>query len=438
VLAACAEASLDAPGAPGASADGEPSISVEPAPDRDLEARLRGIYAELDDMQALEVRVRNGVVHLGGVAESVAVMQRASRIAHRLEGVVDVQSDIESEPSSWLLASTWNALSGVGRSVLRMLPRLLSALLVFVPFVVLAWALGRWRRPLHLLGVRKLTGSVVSFVLRGVVLISGLVLALEVLGVAGIVGAVIGTLGLLGLVAGIALKDWVANYFPALMLGFHPPFESGDLVQVGDHEGRVVKITPRATVLMTTDGEQIRLPNAWLFQQTLVNLSHHRQRRLRFTMPLSTDADLQRAQELGVGVISKLHGVLAEPPPFMRTQSFGRGTVEVEFFAWVDQDAANFRAVASHTRRAVFETFVRGGVPLAEDTVVVRGKQAAPAAPRGSIAPAFDEAERLDEAFVKGQLAEATRGGADRERDLLAEGRSTSTQAHGDGSPAAG
>jgi small conductance mechanosensitive channel len=402
MLAACASHALEEPDT---AKREESRISIAAPPDRELEARLAAIYAEVDGLQSVDVRVRSGIVHLAGVTETVSLKQRASHLAQRLEGVVDVVSDVRSEASGRLLASTWHTMSRVGRRVVGWLPLLVSALLVFAPFALLAWVMGRWHRPLRLVGVRELTGSVVSFVLRSILLVSGFVLALEVLGLAGIFGAVLGTLGLLGLVAGVAFKDWVANYFPALMLGFHPPFKAGDLVHVGPHEGRVVKITPRATILMTTDGEQLRLPNAWLFQQTLVNLSYHRERRLRFTMMLETAVDLRRAQEVGVRAIEPIHGILDEPPPFMRTRAFGRGTVEVEYYAWVDQSAANFRSVESRARRAVFEALVGAGVPLAADTKMF--VREVPHEQDSAALAAMNDAETVDAAFVRRQFEEA-------------------------------
>lgn len=402
-------------------------ISIRPAPDHELEARLRAIYRQIEGLREVDVRVRDGVVHLEGVTENLALEQRAAGIARRLEGVVDLSSEIRSEPADRLLASTLRTFRDLGRGFLDFLPKLAAAALAFLPFLLLSWILGRWQRPLRWFGVRQLTGSIVRFVLRGVVIVGGLVLAFEILGIAGIVGAVVGTLGLLGLAAGIAFKDWAANYVPSLMLGLHPPFRSGDLVQVGEYEGRIVKITPRATVLVTPDGEQVRLPNALLFQHALINFSHHRERRVRLVIPLALVADLTRAQDLGVDALRVLEGIVDDPPPFMRTGAITPGVVQVEFFAWADQDVVNFRTVESRARRVVLDALSRAGVPLAEESVVVRHERERHGAEPSDPAIAV-QAERRDAAFVDRQFERARLDSASAERDLLAEaeGRSTS------------
>ena len=366
-------------------------VALKGPPDDELERRIAEIFAQLGGLQDVAVQVRAGVVHLSGTTESLADEQRARRVATRIEGVVDVTSDVHAPEH--LLATTWRALRRVGRSLLELLPQLTAAVLVFVPFVLLSLLVGRWRRPFRVFGVSPLTPSLVRFGVRIALFVCGIVLALEILGIASIIGAVVGTLGVLGLAGGIIFKDWVANYFPAVMLGMHPPFEAGDLVQIGDREGRVVKITPRATVLMTVDGEEVRVPNSTLFERTLINYSRFRERRLRFVVPVALNADLQLAEEMGRKALLHIDGVLSEPPPFMRVRTLARDFIDVEFFAWVDQDTAHFLSVESRARRAVHDTLTEAGIPR----------------------PMFelhstnvDNAEERDAAFVQEQVERAT------------------------------
>lgn len=400
-----------------------PPIALRGPPSAELESRLFGIYGQLDGLDDVTVAVQDGVVQLGGTTENLVDERRAVSIGERLEGVVAVENRIEqTKDHQPALAPVARTIRRVADAVQDLLPELLAALLVLTPFVVLSLIIRRWRWPLHRLGLSRLKGSLVRAGLGSLVLLIGIVLALDTLDIMGLVGAIIGTLGLVGLVLGLAFKDWVANYFPGLMLGLHPPFEATDLVRIGEHEGRVVRITPRATVLMTTDGEEIRIPNALLFKRTLINFSHHRERRLRFPMPVAPNADLRAAHALGSRTLLDVRGVLSHPPPFMRTQVLEHDQVVVEFFAWVDQSAANFRDVESRAKRAVFEALIRGGVPLPQDEILLRR---APKGPAKGIAPlqppAETDAEAINQAFLDDKLGRAR--SARRERDLLEESR---------------
>ena len=85
-----------------------------------------------------------------------------------------------------------------------------------------------------------------------------------------------------GLAVGFALRDLVENYIASLMLSLRQPFAPNDQVLIEGFEGRVVRLTSRATILMTLDGNHVRIPNAVVFKGTIVNLSHNPERRLRF------------------------------------------------------------------------------------------------------------------------------------------------------------
>jgi small-conductance mechanosensitive channel len=403
-------------------------IALERPPDRQLKDRLTGILQEME-LGSVHVEVREGVVHLRGTTDSLG-MHRATSMAKRLEGVVEVSSDVDEPSSIWgPLAPTGRALRRLGRGGLELVPQLVAALVVFAPFVFLSIFLRRWRRPFHAFGLSSLSSNLLRLAFRGLAILTGAVLALDVLGIMGTVGAVVGTLGVMGLAAGLVFKDWVSNYLPGVMLGLRPPFKAGDLIQIGEREGRVARITPSATVLVTTDGETVRIPNTEFFRDTMVNFSHRRTRRLRFVMSLATHADLAAAEERGCRAMLGLRAVMKKPPPFMRMRALERDQVDVEFFAWVDQDAANFRNVESRARRAVLESLAKGGVPLPAMMVTLRQQE--PKAGAGPLAVATDDrrvdvavdaAEALDEAFL-GERFEEVRTAPSNEQDLLEGGK---------------
>ena len=384
-----------------------PTIPASPPDDKALEQRLAGIFSEIEGLAHLRVRVRNGVVHLAGTTETVARERLALDLADRLEGVVHIDNDIVQEAR--LLERFAPALRRLGRAsrtAITMLPLLITAIAVLAASVFLARLLGRWRHPFHRLGVRKLTGNLIRSALRALLVAVGIWLALQILGLVPNAGAVLGALGLVALLGSLAFRDWVQNYMPGVLLGLHPPFSTGDLVRIGEREGRVVRITPSATVLLSTDGEEVRVPNAALFREPLINFSHHPRRRLRFIVELSPRADLRDARELGRRALLGVPGVLDEPPPFMRTRSLERDTIEIEYFAWVDQERTDFRTAESRARSVVFEALTRHRVPRPSDTLTLQFAEG--------------DAEERDRAFLDEQLVHAR--SAD-ERDLLEEGR---------------
>src|SRR6056297_4249347 len=91
--------------------------------------RLRGIFAEIDSLGAVEVSVSAGVVELGGEVDSLATAARATRLAGQVAGVVEVQDELVIDRNlNNRIESTGRTLASVAREVAAGLPLFLVAL----------------------------------------------------------------------------------------------------------------------------------------------------------------------------------------------------------------------------------------------------------------------------------------------------------------------
>ena len=99
----------------------------------------------------------------------------------------------------------------------------------------------------------------------------GIVIGLNMLGAGALLGAVLGGAGVVGLALGFAMKDTIENYVSSLMLSLRQPFRANDKVKIDDYEGRVLRLTTRATILLTPEGNHLRLSNSTVFKAVIVN-----------------------------------------------------------------------------------------------------------------------------------------------------------------------
>ena len=134
--------------------------------------------------------------------------------------------------------------------------------------------------------------------------------------------------------------------------------------EIGEHTGAVIRMTTRETVLMTLDGNHVSLPNATVFKSTILNYTRNPLR--RFTVPLGvgSDTDLQRVQELGLGVLRSMKGVVDDPAPIATVARLGDSSVEVRYHGWVDQRSADFLKVQGEATRLLKEVMDENGVDL--------------------------------------------------------------------------
>ncbi len=95
------------------------------------------------------------------------------------------------------------------------------------------------------------------------------------------VPALITGLGIGGVAIALAGKETVENFFAAFTILSDKPFQTGDIIKLGDTEGTVERIGFRSTRLRNADGSAYIIPNQNLVSQNLVNLSACSSRRVK-------------------------------------------------------------------------------------------------------------------------------------------------------------
>lgn len=284
-------------------------------------------------------------------------------------------------------ASTHFNLSGVAQRLLDEAYRLLAALplLVLSAIVIaLAWWAGGWISRLTLFDriaqrnpfLRDLARTTA----RWIVLMVGVLIALEIMDATALVGAVLGTAGVLGVALGFAFKDILENYLAGILMGMRQPFAPRDHVVIADSEGVVVALNSRTTVLMTLDGNHVRLPNALVFRSVILNYTRNPSRRFEVEVGVGVNEDLLQAQAIGVAEMRRLDGVQDQPPPRALITGLGDSNVQVRFHGWVDQRSHDFLRVRSEAIRRVKLALESAGMDMPEPIYRVQLREPAPVA----------------------------------------------------------
>ncbi|MEZ5480098.1 MAG: mechanosensitive ion channel family protein [Thiolinea sp.] len=341
--------------------------------DRKIRQRLRDIFAELDNLKNVTIDVNKGVITLSGEVDSAATEEKALQFARQIEGVVEVENELTINRSvRTRLGNTLEKLQKLGQQLISGLPLLLMALLVFVLF----WWMGRWLARQQQF-YRKLTPNYFIANLLGqithlIFVVLGIMLALILLDATALIGTILGAAGIVGLAVGFAVRDTVENYIASILLSIRNPFEMNDFVNVDGHEGNVLRLTSRATVLISPDGNHIRIPNALVFKAVITNFTRHPERRFQFDVGVDTEQDLLAAQALALQTLKQTAGVLTEPLPSVIIEQLGDSNVLLRIFAWVDQDQSNFAKVRSEAIRAVKLAFDQAGIVMPEPIYKLR------------------------------------------------------------------
>lgn len=154
------------------------------------------------------------------------------------------------------------------------------------------------------------------------------------------ISAALTALGLGSIVIGLALQEPLGNIVSGLMLLFEKPLAVGDWVLVGDVRGRVVEINWRSVHIETPTRELQIIPNVELYKGSFANLSRPTPLRTEIIeMGFSYDDPPNRVKEIMLDLMRTTPGVLAEPPPLVRTMEYADFTINYRLIFSVESQA---------------------------------------------------------------------------------------------------
>ncbi len=388
--------------------------------DAAIARRLQAILAEIDGMEAVDVTVADGVVRLSGSVVSPELAQSAAAIARRIEGVVVVENAIEGETAVLpRLQPVMERLTGRLNDFVRFLPLLALGLLVFALFWIAGGIVMRRERMFERLSPNPFIADMWrQAVFLGFVLTGGLIAA-DIMGATALIGSLLGAAGLVGLAIGFAVRDTIENYIATILLSLRQPFAAMDMVAIDGTEGTVARLSSRATILITADGNHVRIPNATVFKAVILNYTRNPERRLEFKVGVDPDCDLARAVAVAQDTLGGMEGILADPAPMALIDELGDFAVTLTVSAWVDQNRNDFLKARSEAIRRVKEAFDAAGIAMPVPTYSLLGKEpeAHPAASAPAPAAASEAIDTRPDRVME-EKAEEERKGAD---NLLSE-----------------
>ncbi|MGV8932950.1 MAG: mechanosensitive ion channel domain-containing protein [Luteimonas sp.] len=307
--------------------------------------------------------VQGGVAQLDGTVLEPAQREQAATIAAQTPGVTRVVNRINVDGRLITrFAIAYDQMTGKLIGIVTKAPLLLIAALLVMFSTWLGGVLSRHLRLFRMRSENPYMDGLIRRLVQVVVILIGVLLALNLIGLTSLVGAVLGSAGVVGLALGFAFKDIAENYIAGILLSVRNPFSPGDHVKVDSYEGKVVALTSRDTILITLDGNQLRLPNALVFKSVLLNYSQNPNRRFDFGFTIDGAQSIRHAQTLAVTAYSTIEGVLADPPPSWTVVESTPSGIDLRFYGWIDQRASDLGKVRSESIRLVKAAFAHAGV----------------------------------------------------------------------------
>ncbi len=396
LLLLCLSLFLAFPLAPLAQTNGEPiqtdqNIEVDAggAADAAIARRIRQILGEIDGFESVVIEVNSGVVTASGEVLDGAAVERLSQIIRRVDGVVALEMRVaETTDLADRIAPAWERMKTRAVNAIAFSPLILVAALVFAAITWAGFLVTRSEKFWSRFGPNSFITDIYRLIARLVFAIAGLVIALDILNATALIGAVLGAAGVVGLAVGFAVRDTVENFIASIMLSLRQPFRPFDFVDIEGTEGTVARLTSRATILISPDGNHVRIPNATVFKGKIVNYTLNPERRFDFKLGIDAGADLGQAVDVAREALTALPFVLNEPAPLIYIDEVGDSSVTLALMAWINQNDSSFPSARGEAIRVTKAALEAAGIALPEpgfrillsDGASVQGK-ATPAKP---------------------------------------------------------
>lgn len=230
-------------------------------------------------------------------------------------------------------------LSDYWERFLFLLPNLFFALIILVIAFLLASKIQKLlSKKFSGKAHDKITAEYIAIVTKWAIVVVGILMACQALGLSGIAGGLLAGAGVSAIVIGFAFKDIAQNFLAGLILAFNRPFDVNDTVEIDDVIGKVVGLDLRTTHIRTFDSKDVYIPNGNIITSPITNYTRNGLIRIDFIVGIDYNDDIAQAIRLIEETASKVEGVLQKDPPYAVVDELATNTVNLKVFFWTETD----------------------------------------------------------------------------------------------------
>ncbi len=240
-----------------------------------------------------------------------------------------------------VFANIWrDQAQRIWRNAARNGPNFILQLFTFLAVLLLAWIVAHAiRRALKmimdssLVRLSQLMEDRLLSLSFGLMFLAGIIVALATIGWS--VMPMLAGLGVAGLVVGFALQDSLKSFVAGWMILVYQAYDVGDYVQVAGTEGKVRRMTLSSTRIATRDNTIKLVPNRKIWEDTIVNLTASRARRLELEVCCDSGNDMDQVENVIRELLAEHPQILNRPRPEVYLSD--HGTSEMTFLVqpWV-------------------------------------------------------------------------------------------------------
>ncbi|WP_439473443.1 mechanosensitive ion channel family protein [Algoriphagus formosus] len=249
---------------------------------------------------------------------------------------------------------------------IAMIPNMIVAVLTFIIFLLLAKygskiAIKIFSKTSNNTALKNLLSTVVHWSILGL----GVFIILGILGLEKAVTSLLAGVGVVGLALGFAFQDIAANFVSGIILAFRKPYRIGDVIEINDVMGKVLRTNLRVTVMETFQGQEVFIPNKELLQGNIVNYSSLTHRQIIIACGISYAEDLEEVENVVRKAILKLEGLIRKDDLIFDYEEFGGSSINFYVRFWIEYPGEpGYLGMKSKAIKAIKKSFDQNNITI--------------------------------------------------------------------------
>lgn len=164
---------------------------------------------------------------------------------------------------------------------------------------------------------------------------------------------------------GLALQGSLGNFASGVLILLFRPFKVGDYLSIGDKTGKVTEIQIFSTVLTTTTGKKIIIPNGKITEGPIENIAESAEVQAEVTLLLNSNASLELIRRIAGEVAAQCPYGLPGKPASVQVAGITRDDMKVEIDVWTLGE--HYEETMDYLYEALKRAFDESGIELAKE-----------------------------------------------------------------------
>lgn len=250
-----------------------------------------------------------------------------------------------------------NTVQSWGATFFSLLPNMIAGFFIFTVFFIIALGARYSTRKYFSRRARVDLGRILSSLSFWTFVIFGVIIGLTIIMPSLKPGNLVASMGVGSLAIGFVFKDILQNWLSGLLILLRLPFRRGDQIKIGEAEGTVIRIDPRATVLRTYDGRDIIVPNSTVYSSVVLINTSQPQRRVEIDLTVGYNYDIRVITQIIKNSLEQVEEILQDPAPQILCWDLGSTSLGFKLRWWIDSERSEEVISRARAIQAIKEAF---------------------------------------------------------------------------------